>query len=169
MFKQKFDFIHGRTLFSCFKDPAAVIQSAYDALVPGGYLEFFDGLLPIECVDSSMDGTALGKWTPMCVEGAKNLGKDWTCTAKYKQYMKDAGFLDVKEIKYQWPTNTWPKSRHQKVLGMWFQQDLLDGIHGMSMAVFTRGLRMTPEEVELFLVDVRKDITDRSIHAFLPM
>lgn len=156
-------------LFSCFKDPAGVIAKAFDFLNPDGYLELMDAALPIESVDDSLNGTALGEWCPKMIAGAKVLGKDWTCTTKYQEYMEDAGFVDVQVVKYQWPTNPWAKSPDQKILGRWLQQNLLDGVNGMSMAAFTRGLNMTAAEVELYLVDVRNDIKDRRIHAYVPV
>ena len=168
-YSHKFDFIHWRMLFSCFKDPAGVIAKAFDFLNPGGYLEAMDVVLPLESVDDSLTSTALGEWCPKLIDGANVLGKDWTCTKKYQKYMTDAGFVDVQVVEYKWPTNPWAKSADQKILGKWLQQNLLDGVSGMSMAALTRGLKMTAAEVELFLVDVRNDIKDRRIHAFVPV
>ncbi len=128
-----------------------------------------DGVLPLRCVDDTMKGTALGEWCSMLIEGAAKLGKDWTCTSKFQQWMIDAGFVDVHLEPFSWPTNSWAKSPDRKILGKWFEQDLLDGVSAMSMATLTRGLRMSPEEVELLLVEVRNDIKDRRIHAFFPM
>jgi hypothetical protein len=45
---------------------------------------------------------------------------------------------------------------------------MLDAV-GASMAVLTRGLGMAPEKVEMLLMDVRKGIKDRRIHAYMPM
>jgi trans-aconitate methyltransferase len=50
VFSQKFDFIHGRALLTCFKDPSFVIAEAYKSLAPGGYLELQDGVFPFEYV-----------------------------------------------------------------------------------------------------------------------
>ncbi len=156
-------------LFSCFKDPAGVITSAFKALENGRYLEMMDVAFPLRSVDDSLKGTALGKWCSLLIAGAKALGKDWTCTSKYPKYFEEAGFIDVQVVRYHWPTNAWAKSEHQKILGRWLQQNLLDGVGAMSMAALTRGLQMSPAEVELFLVDVRNDIQDRHIHAYCPM
>jgi hypothetical protein len=37
------------------------------------------------------------------------------------------------------------------------------------MALFTRGLGWTKEELEVFLVEVRKSMKDKSIHGYYPM
>ena len=42
-------------------------------------------------------------------------------------------------------------------------------LEGFSMALFTRVFNWTKEEVEIFLVDVRKEMKDTKVHAFWPM
>lgn len=53
--------------------------------------------------------------------------------------------------------------------GIWTEQNICNGLYGLSVALFTRGLGWTAEETEVFLVNVRKDIRDRRIHAYWPM
>lgn len=48
-------------------------------------------------------------------------------------------------------------------------ENLSRGLSGIVMALFTRVLGMTSDEVEAYLVPVRKDIRDTKIHAYLPM
>ncbi|PMD34276.1 hypothetical protein L207DRAFT_588874 [Hyaloscypha variabilis F] len=45
-FTEKFDFVHGRALLACFRDPRQVLSEAFDALAPGGYLELQDVAQP---------------------------------------------------------------------------------------------------------------------------
>jgi hypothetical protein len=40
-------------------------------------------------------------------------------------------------------------------VGAWAKEDLLTGLQELSMAIFSRGLGMSVEEIEMFLVDVR--------------
>jgi hypothetical protein len=53
--------------------------------------------------------------------------------------------------------------------GMWTLENFTTGLQGISLALFTRGLGWTAEELEVFLVDVRKDLRDTKIHAYYPM
>lgn len=53
--------------------------------------------------------------------------------------------------------------------GMWTYENLGNGASGLSMALFTRALGWTQQEVELFLVDVRRDMKDRSVHGYWPL
>jgi hypothetical protein len=52
---------------------------------------------------------------------------------------------------------------------MWTYADLAGGLEGLSLGFFTRGLGWTKEEVEVFLVDVRKDMGDTKVHAYTPV
>lgn len=51
---------------------------------------------------------------------AKNLGRYANSGSYYKQQMIDAGFVDVVETQYPWPTNHWPRDPKLKELGIFF-------------------------------------------------
>ncbi|RDW80812.1 hypothetical protein BP5796_05510 [Coleophoma crateriformis] len=152
-------------LVTCFADPAAVFKRAYDALEPGGYFEMQDIFFQPFAVDDTLKGTALEKWNDTIIEGAKVIGRDWN----YAKWFREVGFEDVVETKLVWPTNSWPKSKKQKVIGMRCMADSLKGLSAISMAIMTRVLGMSAEEVEATVEDVRKDIQDKSIHAYWPI
>ena len=167
-YSQKFDFIHGRLLVSCFKNPRGVLEQAFNALTPGGYLEMQDADFPMRSVDNTLIGTALWEWNMCIVEGAAAAGRPWTNVGKYKQWMEEIGFVDVKDELQYWPINTWPRDPHLKKVGLWFQHDLLEGLYS-TRAILTRGLGWSNERVEVFLVDVRNAINNRHVHAYAIM
>ena len=103
------------------------------------------------------------------MQGSKALGKDWTRVSKYKTYLEGAGFEDVVEKRYEWPLGTWARGQRMKMLGAWYREDLLTGLQGMTLAVFTRGLGMPVEEIEQLLVSVREDIMSNRIHIYTPV
>ena len=168
MFTRPFDFVHMRGMMTCFREPRDIIAKAYAALKPGGFLEMAESIFPMHCHDQTLEGTALDGWGKGCVEAGKVLGREWTNGVHYKRWMEEVGFEDVKEKIFEVPTSPWPKGRKQKELGMWWQADLLDALGG-TISVFTRGLGWEPAEVERLLVDVRKDIKNRGVHAYMPM
>ncbi|KAE8443785.1 hypothetical protein EG329_001379 [Mollisiaceae sp. DMI_Dod_QoI] len=167
-YSQRFDLIHGRLMISCFKDPRGVLEQAFKHLAPGGYLEMQDADFPMKAVDNSLEGTALWDWNMHIVQGAANAGRPWTRTKQYKPWMEEIGFVDVEEKLLHFPINTWPRDLHLKKLGLWFQHDLLEGLNS-TRAILTRGLGWSNEEVEVFLVNVRKDINNRKVHAYVVM
>lgn len=136
---------------------------------PGGYLEMQDSHFPIQGQgDRWNPECALYQWSAQIVQGLGVFQRE-LAAAKYKQYMEEAGYVDVKEVQYIWPQNTWPQDPKLKELGRWMLVNSLDGLEGYSLAILTRGLGMSAAEVQVFLADVRRDMKDRRIHAYWPM
>jgi Methyltransferase domain len=169
VYGRKFDYIHGRALFSCFKDPVAVFQKAYDALVPGGYFEMQDVYFKPHSIDGTVEGKPFAKWNEEVVEGAKKLGRDWHCVRHYKRWFEEMGFEDVVERRFCWPMNTWAMGKKMKTMGLWCMLNALEGVNSISLAIMTRVLGKSPEEVESALEEVRSDIKDTSIHSYWPV
>jgi hypothetical protein len=139
-------------------------------LNPGGWIEIHDMKFPIEDNDASFpENCAVKKWTDFVIDAAKNLGRPLDSAKDYKAQLIDAGFKNVIEKKYMWPQNGWPKDRKLKELGVWMLENFTSDLSGLSMALYTRGLGWTAEEVEAFLVDVRKSMRDKSVHVYYPM
>lgn len=83
--------------------------------------------------------------------------------------MADAGFTNVTETIHKWPENTWAKDPKHKEIGLWTMMNMLEALQGLSMRPFTQGLGWSTEEVEVFLIGVRRDVKDRGVHAYWPM
>ncbi|KAI9742701.1 MAG: hypothetical protein M1818_003842 [Claussenomyces sp. TS43310] len=167
-FGHKFDYIHSRMMVTCFRSFPAVIAKAFVGLKPGGYIELQDSL-PFECYDDSWEGSELKRWRDLCLEAAVNLGMDWRKTDSYRQWLQEAGFQDVVEVKFSQPTNTWARGERNKLLGLWNNQNMLEALHAISIAVLTRGLGMSSQEVEVLLVGARRDLCDKRVHCYSPM
>ena len=119
--------------------------------------------------DSLSPGNALHTWNQLMVRSGEVSGREVTVSSRYKQWLLETGFVDVVEVKHKWPQNTWPKNRREKELGSWTLANILEGLQGFSMALMTRCLGMSKEEVEVLLVDVRKDMKNENIRSYWPM
>lgn len=169
-FTYKFDYIHGRYLLPFIKkDWAHVFRSIYDALNPGGWVEFQETIIYFQAIDGTLEGTALQRWNALLLEGIRKLGRSATEALRCKSWMATAGFVNLGEKKFAVPMNPWAKGEDQKALGAMQMANNLEGVDGLTMAVFTRALGWEPARVEQLLVDVKRDMADRSIHAYLTM
>lgn len=54
-------------------------------------------------------------------------------------------------------------------LGMWTETNICEGLYGLSVALFTRALGWSTEQLEVLLSGVRSDLRNRQIHAYWPM
>lgn len=163
-----FDLIHLRLVWHSFNDPVKVLQSAYDNLKPGGYIEWQDFLSRFRAVDDSLKGSALKRLDQLYYEGGQKLGRDMDVTPKIAGMMRQVGFVDVKEERYALPGNPWPKGKEAKTLGYWQMKNFSDGLQAITMTVLTKGVGMSVPEVEMLLMEVRNDIKNTNIHFFLP-
>ncbi|KAH8882296.1 S-adenosyl-L-methionine-dependent methyltransferase [Thozetella sp. PMI_491] len=167
-FSQKFDFIHGRALVSCFKDPSHVIRQAYENLVPGGYLELQDAVFPMEYLGEPPVNSALYQWNDLLVEAAARAGRRWTNVPFYKRWMEETGFEDIVVRNFFWPMSPWAKGQYYKTIALYAQGDFGSNIEGISLKLFGF-LGWDAERIKKFANEVQRDIYDTSIHAYLPI
>lgn len=168
IFKHKFDYIHLRLTFTCFDDPRVVIRKSFENLKPGGWIEWCDGTPDLRSFDGSIHGTMIEKWTQTWIAGARALGRDMLVTRHYHAWLLEAGFVDVVEKNIPCPGNSWPSDPKFKLVGRWEQNNLLDGLQGVSIKLL-KAAGMPDEEIEPFLTEVAKAIQDTNIHFYWPM
>lgn len=117
------------------------------------------------------DATVTPEYSPakmisLIEEGMATWGFELLAAEKHPERLKAGGFLNqVHEVK-KIPLGAWPKNEDLKIIGKYAQAVLYDGLQAITMRPLTRGLGWTATEVELFLVEVRKDLLDSSNHSY---
>ncbi|KAI8316423.1 putative methyltransferase tdiE [Colletotrichum sp. SAR11_59] len=169
-FSRPFSYIHSRVMTSSISDWRLYLRRCFDNLEPGGWLE----LQELDCVPRSDDGTltpenTLNKWADLLVDASEKFGRPYVRIPPLKDIMIEIGFEDVSIYMHKWPTNSWPKDLKFKELGMWQNQSMMEGLEGFTMAPLTRALDWKKDEVNVFLIDVRKEINNRDVHAYWPI
>jgi len=101
-------------------------------------------------------------------EGLAVFGVDLLSVTGNAQRLRDAGFVNVEEKVFKIPLGIWPKNKTMKLIGLYLRSVIYDGLQGIALGPFTRGLKWTPEAVEVFLVGVRKSLMNASTHSYLP-
>ncbi|KAH8787532.1 S-adenosyl-L-methionine-dependent methyltransferase [Hyaloscypha sp. PMI_1271] len=169
-YRFKFNLIHGRMLTHSIRDWPRLFKQSFDNLAPGGYIEFVDVSPVLEVDDRSpRQPSALKEWSQTLVQCYKELGIDINSSSLHQHRLEEAGFEDVVEVRESWPLNTWPKERRSKNLGWYSRENLLMGLSGFSLALFTRVKHWSKEQIEVLLAQVRNEIKDKGIHASWPI
>ncbi|KAH7153363.1 S-adenosyl-L-methionine-dependent methyltransferase [Dactylonectria macrodidyma] len=174
-YSTKFDFVFVRFLTGSIRDWPKFFNQSFEFLNPGGKIELMDIIYPPQSDDGTLsEESALYKWATMVLRTFNAMGSPLDSALRYEEQLVAAGFVDVNVVKRRWPMNRWPKDPKYKQLGMWAHHNTLDALAAITLAVFTRpegqgGLGWTNEEVEVFLIDVRKDIKNYSIHSYWPI
>lgn len=83
--------------------------------------------------------------------------------------MEKAGFEDVRVLEYKLPIGLWPQDPKLREAGKYSLVAMLDGLHGISVAIFTRFLNWQVEELEVLLAGVRAEWKRRRVHSYWPM
>src|SRR6266480_3524791 len=99
-------------------------------------------------------------------EASMIMGKPMRIANKLKRWYEEAGFVDVHEEVFKIPINSWPKDPQFKLIGRFWADSLAAGLQGFALALFTRYLGWTKDEVEVYLVDVRQSLQDKNVHSY---
>lgn len=102
-------------------------------------------------------------------QAAAGMGRAFIDLDTIAPMMRAAGFHDVAEHRFRWPSNAWPRDPHHKHIGAWNHENIVSGLQGFLMAALTRGLGWRAEEVDVLAAQARKDMNDRGVHAYWPM
>ncbi|KAF4974544.1 hypothetical protein FZEAL_8568 [Fusarium zealandicum] len=165
-----FDFIFSRMMVGSFADWERYLEQTFEHLAPGGWIEIIDCLFSIESDDGTLnDDLAIMQWVNYLIEASTDLGRPLTEEKRHNQRLIDAGFTNVQEKLFKWPTNAWARDKKHKEVGLWTLTNIGGGLEGLSMALMTRGLGWDKEEVVTFLIQVRKGLRNPRIHAYWPI
>ncbi len=99
-------------------------------------------------------------------EAAATAGFPLDAISNVPKMMREAGYADVTATPIKWPINTWPKDPKHKELGRWAMENFVWGCESMSLALFTRVLGWSADEVRVFMAQVRGDLRNRRYHAY---
>lgn len=170
-YKTPFTYIHSRYMAGSIKDWPRLIGQAFQHLEPGGWSEFAD----FDIDWYSQDGTlteehALRRYMIAASHGAPKItGRIFNPGHQLEQWMKDAGFVNVKAMKTILPIGTWPKDHRLKEIGLLNRIQLWEGLAGFSYRLFIDVLGWTREEIEVLMMEVRQDLKNRKIHPMFDM
>ncbi|TQN64853.1 putative methyltransferase tdiE [Colletotrichum shisoi] len=195
-YSQPFDYIHSRMMnniisnweeylrqsFEYFLQPPSLSPSLPEPpfriltnnplrrhLNPGGWLELQEFALPVSDDDTLTEEHALYQSMKYLGEAAAKTNRAFVDLDALKPMMEAAGFVGVAEMRFKWPNNTWPRHPRFKELGAWNYENITTGLQGFLMAALTPGLGWRADEVNVLAAQARKDVGDKSIHAYWPM
>jgi hypothetical protein len=143
-------------------------EQAYVNLKPGGYLECQDLAFPIRCLDSGVtaENSPLIRWSELFLQAAKVIGLDGTGPRHFTPQLRNAGFKNINLKSYKWPVGKWAKGARFKALGRFVYEDLMDWLPSSSLGLFTRVLKWSREEVEVFLSECRAEAKRKDRHYY---
>ncbi|KAF5667173.1 mRNA 3 end-processing YTH1 [Fusarium heterosporum] len=165
-----FDYIHSRMMNSSIADWESYATKTFENLEPGGYVEFQEIDVLVKADDHTLEEqNSLSRWGRLLHDASVKLGRAYFDPGNIKEVLGKVGFEDVTEAKFKWPTNSWPRDKKHKELGLWNNENAKFFLEAVALAPLTRALGWSREEVAVFLTQARKELNDPKIHAYWPM
>lgn len=136
------------------------------------------------------EDSSAAQWSDLFYEGCQKINHRIPSLSEYKTLMEEAGFVDIQVQVLRRPTNTWPKDKNLKRIGLvsfdrfssYISFDIefhlltkslkytltnhLNGLHAFTIGLFTRALGWSTEEIDVLLAKCRTEWRDTSIHAY---
>lgn len=163
------DYVHLRFMCSSIRNWPLLLQRAYRALKPGGWIELQELRYVVSCDDGSLaDDNAFARFLVHVRKGLGRLGVELLTMDENPRLLREAGFAAVDERVFKAPIGVWPRDPHLKQVGLYSRSVIHDGLHGVGIGPLTRGLGWSANEVELYLVDVRKGLFEPTAHMYFP-
>ncbi|KAI1392311.1 S-adenosyl-L-methionine-dependent methyltransferase [Hypoxylon trugodes] len=169
--KNHFDYIHSRHTIMAIKDWEKLMRTSYEHLKPGGWIELQEMYhFPMSSNNSLPEDHPVAQYWRYVDEGLENLGINFRLSneGRIAALMRQCGYINVTERVFHVPIGTWPKNKTLKSVGLYWKTILLDGIQAIALGPMTRGLHWGREQVETFLVSVRKGYHDNSMLLYMP-
>ncbi|KAH8658607.1 S-adenosyl-L-methionine-dependent methyltransferase [Ilyonectria robusta] len=163
-----FDFIHIRQLGD-IQDKKKLLQSAFDNLKPGGWVELTEWIAILQSPNHSLDGTAFRRWNDLLEQGMRTFGTTLYYPNHFKPLLQETGFDHIIETRNGATSNACYPGKKLQRIGHLMTQNWLMILEPLTMPVFTQALGWTPDEVKSFLVDVRKEIPNTKYHSFMTL
>jgi hypothetical protein len=146
-------------------------NNLHRAIKPGGWIESQefdlmafsdDKTLPSDC--------AVVKWCTLMNEGGLKAGFDLRLNSEtIRIAMEAAGFKEITVLDLKLPIGLWPADPRLREAGKFGLGAMLQGLQGISLAIFTRFLGWQVEEMEVLLAQVRSEWRQRRVHSYWPM
>ncbi|OJD33461.1 methyltransferase type 11 [Diplodia corticola] len=167
--RPRFDLIHCRYLAGSISCWPRLMQQSFSATLPGGWAEFSDYEMRYYADDGSVpaQGSNMTRLADLLVEGCERIGRTVSPGPRLAGWMRDAGFVGVRERLCKLPVGAWARDPVLKRVGAWNWVQTFEGLEAFVLAVFTRVLGWEADEVRVFVAKCREDMRRKDVHMIL--
>jgi hypothetical protein len=111
---------------------------------PGGWIEQME----ISIMFKSEDGTVtpdhfMAKWSQTLIDAGEMVGKTIQIYNYSREYIQQAGFVDITEKKYKLPVGGWSSDPKMRELGRWSLLFCLQGLENWSLFLLSKVLNVS--------------------------
>lgn len=121
-----------------------------------------------DCDDGTMPPTSvIYRWGGYFVEAGRICGKSMEVYKDIPMWLAEAKYTNVACSYAKTPVGgSWCQTEEEREIGRWNAVNVMEGMEGFSLAIFTRLLGWDPIEVQALLGLVRTEIQEQKVHAY---
>ena len=87
----------------------------------------------------------------------------------FDEYLEKAGFQGINKSILKVPTSPWPKDPRLKKVGAMELMNLMEGAEAFLLRGYTKEFGKTKEELEVLLMEMRKELTTQKYHSYVTL
>ncbi|KAJ0365110.1 hypothetical protein COL154_004604 [Colletotrichum chrysophilum] len=106
------------------------------------------------------------QWNTQFIDATVSIGRESRPGPKLEQWVRDAGFVNVRHFVHKWPIGPWAKDAYYKDIGMCNLIQLLDGLEAFTLRVFCGVLQWPEAKVLVMLAKVRAELKAGTFHSY---
>ncbi|OHW98942.1 methyltransferase domain-containing protein [Colletotrichum incanum] len=165
------DFVRLGNMAPSIRDWPKLFRSAYTvhrSLKPGGWIELHEFRWVYGCDDGTMPADyAPARMVDHLAEALRLADTDMNAAERNPERLRDAGFVDVRHTVKKVPVGLWPRDDVKKFIGLLTHDVIYDGLEAITLRPFVNILKWSHGEVASFLDEVRRDLKNPSVHAYV--
>lgn len=169
LFEQGFKYVAWLATITCRVHQHLLTQNR--SCKPGGWIECQEIAVDARTDDNSLpEGSYIRQWCANQEAAAQKAGLTLQISGDLlEKQMKEAGFENTVVHESKIPVGPWPADSRLSEVGSFQIVAMLEGIHGLTIALWTRFLGWSALEVEIFLDMVRTEFRSKEIHCYWPL
>ncbi|KAG8530556.1 uncharacterized protein KY384_005059 [Bacidia gigantensis] len=169
--ENRFDLIHTRILMGSIRNWEGLMEQAFKHNKPGGWVELQEMTVMVGTDDNSIPENAyIKRWCDNQEEAVSKIGMSLLMgSEKLREAVEKAGYTNITVREFKIPIGTWPMDPKMRETGAFQLVAMLDGIQGLMMALWTRFLGWSEQEIEVFAAEARKEWRSRKVHSYWPL
>ncbi|KDN67075.1 putative methyltransferase domain-containing protein [Colletotrichum sublineola] len=161
-----FDFVHLRNMVPVLKSPVNLLRNAYEHMRPGAWVELQDVDGQVHCDDGTMPSDwPLVRFTNHLVEAFAKFGTNSHAAVFGRQYLEEAGFVNIQHNTVKLPYGTWPKDKTKRLIGMYYRTACEEFFPAVG-AIHFEMLGWSKVEREVLFAQCRNAMRDPNVHAY---
>jgi ubiquinone/menaquinone biosynthesis C-methylase UbiE len=161
---ESFDFIHIRYLQGTIDDWDKFYSQVYKFLKPGGWFQHMEPDLQMYSQNPEVhvdDDHIYTRWANIFNQVGKKTNRTFDFSdRKLEKLAESANFTNVTFQTHKIPVGRWPKDKKKKEIGTFVGLAFSQALDGFIKLPLCEILEWSPEEMQLFAVEMRKSIMD---------